>query len=94
MDAALARGVSWGMGEDAHASDDDEDGDGGAAAAVDWRAYAESHALTDKQAKLAAKLRKREARIANLTREADKIRVRTRAHIAAVFPRMPLGCGS
>ena len=44
--------------------------------AVDWRAYVQSHSLTDKQQKLADKICKREARITNLQRELDKIRVR------------------
>lgn len=44
--------------------------------AVDWRAYVQSHSLTDKQQKLADKIRKREARSTNLQRELDKIRVR------------------
>ena len=55
-----------------------------AASTVDWRAYAESHTLTDKQAKLAQKLRKREARIQNLQREADKIRVRGRVWVTSL----------
>ena len=43
---------------------------------MDWRAYAAVHTLTDRQAKLAQKVRKREARVSNLQREVDKIRVR------------------
>ena len=61
----------------------------GAAGAVDWRAYAESHALTDKQAKLAQKLRRREARMQNLQREADKIRVRRLSRLAPSCLCMP-----
>jgi hypothetical protein len=63
------------MGEDAAESDDDEDGGAAAAAAVDWRAYSQSHALTDKQQRLAQKIRKHENRIAALQTELDKIRV-------------------
>ena len=43
---------------------------------MDWRAYSQTHSLSDKQAKLAEKVRKRENRIAALQREVDKIRVR------------------
>jgi hypothetical protein len=76
MEAALSRGVSWGMGEDAAPGDGSSDeGEGGGNADVDWRAYAAAQSLTDKQAKLAQKVRKREARIGNLQREVDKIRV-------------------
>lgn len=43
---------------------------------MDWRAYAETHGLTDKQQKLATKVRRREARIANLQTEMERIKVR------------------
>ena len=42
---------------------------------MDWRAYAQTHTLSDKQSKLADKTRKRENRIAALQKEVDKIRV-------------------
>lgn len=42
---------------------------------VDWRAYAATKGLSEKQGKLAEKLRKREARVTHLQREIDKIKV-------------------
>jgi hypothetical protein len=59
-----------------HLQDSDED-QAGAALNVDWRAYAQTHTLTDRQRKLADNIKKRENRIAALQREVDKIRVRT-----------------
>ena len=59
-----------------HVQDADED-EAGAALNVDWRAYAQTHTLTDRQSKLADKIKKRENRIAALQKEVDKIRVRT-----------------
>ena len=59
-----------------HVQDADED-EAGAALNVDWRAYAQTHTLTDRQRKLADNIKKRENRIAALQREVDKIRVRT-----------------
>ncbi len=51
-------------------------GVGGARAGeVDWRAYAATKGLTEKQQKLVDKIRKREARVQNLQREIDKIKV-------------------
>lgn len=64
----------------AQAPEEDE----GTALNVDWRAYSQTHSLSDKQAKLAEKVRKRENRIAALQREVDKIRVR--------FPPFPVCC--
>ena len=55
----------------------DAEEDEGTALNVDWRAYSQTHSLTDKQQKLAEKVRKRENRIAALQREVDKIRVRS-----------------
>ncbi len=43
---------------------------------VDWRAYAQTHTLTNRQRKLAEKIKKRENRITALQKEVDKIRVR------------------
>ena len=71
MTAALNHGISWGMGEDA-GSDDEE----GGPPTVEWRAYAQTHSLTDHQQKLAEKVRRLENRIRNLTTEAERIRVR------------------
>ena len=42
---------------------------------MDWRAYQETHGLTEKQQKLATKVRKRELRIANLQTEMERIKV-------------------
>ena len=60
-----------------HHDAQDPEEDEGTALNVDWRAYSQTHSLSDKQAKLAEKVRKRENRIAALQREVDKIRVRT-----------------
>ena len=73
MAAALNRGISWGMGTDAAEEEDSE----GATPSVDWRQYAETHSLNDKQQKLADKLRRLENRVRNLTTEADRIKVLT-----------------
>lgn len=72
MEAARAGGASWGFGEDAVEDEDDLNSGG---EGVDWRVYAQSHSLSDKQQKLVAKIKKREARITNLQRELDKIKV-------------------
>lgn len=45
---------------------------------IDWRAYAATKGLTDKQQKIADKIRKREARVQHLQREIDKIKARLR----------------
>ena len=68
-------------------SQDPEDEDEAAALSVDWRAYSQTHTLTDKQQKLAEKIRKRENRIGALQKEVDKIRVGTRLHLTAVTPK-------
>ncbi len=75
MAAALSRGVSWGMAEDAGEDDEEENADMGAAAA-DWRAYADTQGLSDKQQKMADKIRRLSNRVANLVKESDRIRVR------------------
>jgi len=41
---------------------------------ADWRAYAATHGLTDKQQKLATKIRKRELRMTNLQTEMEHIK--------------------
>ncbi|PRW44332.1 Kanadaptin isoform B [Chlorella sorokiniana] len=69
MEAALGGGASWGFGEDA--INDDEDLD-----EVDWRAYAATKGLSEKQQKIADKIRKREARVQHLQREIDKIKAK------------------
>ncbi len=72
MAAALNRGISWGMGgEDASVDAGEESG----APSVDWRAYSQTHSLTDHQQKMADKLRRLENRIRNLSAEAEKIKV-------------------
>ena len=43
--------------------------------AVDWRLYSQTHSLTDKQQKLADKIRRQELKIHNLRTETDRIRV-------------------
>ena len=59
-----------------------EEDDEAAALSVDWRAYSQTHTLSDKQQKLAEKIRKRENRIVALQKEVDKIRVRVRLAIS------------
>ena len=69
---------------------DPEDEGEAAALAVDWRAYSQTHTLTDKQARLAEKIRKRENRIGALQKEVDKIRVGSRLDMEAiVLERFP-----
>jgi hypothetical protein len=87
MGAAIAGGAdgaSWGFGEDATGEEgagDKGQGQGGGGAkggegAVDWRAYAATRGLTDRQQKLADRVRKLEARVGNLSREAERIRAK------------------
>ncbi len=42
---------------------------------IDWRAYAATKGLSEKQQKVADKIRKREARVQHLQREIEKIKV-------------------
>jgi len=56
---------------------------------VDWRAYSQTRTLSDKQQKLADKVRKRENRIAALQKEVDKIRV---SALLAAFVAIQLTC--
>ena len=42
---------------------------------MEWRAYSQTRTLSDKQQKLADKIRKRDNRIGALQKEVDKIRV-------------------
>lgn len=44
MEAALSRGVSWGLSEDAEVDPGEVDADN-----IDWRAYSQTHTFTDKQ---------------------------------------------
>ena len=44
--------------------------------AVDWRLYTQTHSLTDKQQKLADKIRRQEQKIHNLNTETDRIKVK------------------
>ena len=55
-------------------------------AAVDWRIFSQSHALTDKQQKTAEKIRQRERTIHNLQTETDRIRVRCCCHAGCLEP--------
>ncbi|KAK9805589.1 hypothetical protein WJX72_006586 [[Myrmecia] bisecta] len=71
MEAALHRGVRWGMGEDAEEEPGALD-----APQVDWRAYSSTHGLSEKQTKLADKIRKWENRIRNLQTETDRIKAK------------------
>ena len=69
MDAARGGGASWGFGEDAPAGDGDDGG------IVDWRAYAATTGLSERQQKLADKHRRLELKIGNLQTEIGKIKV-------------------
>ncbi|KAK9842408.1 hypothetical protein WJX84_012265 [Apatococcus fuscideae] len=74
MAQAISGGVSWGMaGDAADDMDEDELPPGGP---VDWRAYSQTNTLTDKQQKLATKLRRLENRVMNLSRELERIRAK------------------
>jgi hypothetical protein len=55
---------------------------------VDWRAYAATRGLSEKQQKVADKVRKREARIMHLQREIDKIKARRLLPEACVGKRL------
>ena len=60
---------------------------------MDWRAYQETHGLTEKQQKLATKVRKRELRIANLQTEMERIKVPpggSASLVSALKLRLPL----
>lgn len=70
-DAALRGGVSWGMAEEA-AMEEDLDN----VTEVDWRLYSQTHTLTDKQQKLADKIRRQELKIHNLQTETDRIKAK------------------
>ena len=57
---------------------------------MDWRAYQETHGLTEKQQKLATKVRKRELRIANLQTEMERIKVPPPGLCQSVFGKLRL----
>ncbi|DBB07161.1 TPA: hypothetical protein ACH3X1_011731 [Trebouxia sp. C0004] len=72
MDAARRGGVSWGMAEEAALEEEDLD----SVTEVDWRLYSQTHTLTDKQQKLADKIRRQEQKIHNLQTETDRIKAK------------------
>jgi pSer/pThr/pTyr-binding forkhead associated (FHA) protein len=74
--AAGGGGVSWGFGEDAREDSDEENDGRGSKDEIDWREHAANKGLTDKQQKIADKIRKREARILNLQKESEKIQLK------------------
>ena len=82
MTAALSKGASWGMEEDGLGGEEEN----GEAAQVDWRAYCQTQTLTEKQQKLADKLRRLERKIQNLTAEADKIKARGSSDVLKLAP--------
>lgn len=71
MDAARRGGVSWGMADDAALEEDLDN-----VTEVDWRLYSQTHTLTDKQQKLADKIRRQEQKIHNLNTETDRIKAK------------------
>ena len=75
IDSSGGGGVSWGFGEDAMDDEDqiknlDE---------IDWRAYSANRGLSEKQQKIADKIRKRELRIVHLQKESEKIQAKQRS---------------
>ncbi|KAJ4833081.1 hypothetical protein Tsubulata_001057 [Turnera subulata] len=68
MEASLADGVSWGMGEDA-IEEEEDDGD-----EVTWQTY--KGQLTEKQEKTREKIIKRTEKIAHMKKEIDAIRAK------------------
>ncbi|XP_031285642.1 kanadaptin [Pistacia vera] len=68
MDASLADGISWGMGEDAIEEDEDDIDE------VTWQTY--KGQLTEKQEKTREKVIKRTEKIAHMKREIDQIRAK------------------
>lgn len=70
--------VSWGFGEDAR---DEEDlrTTGRDLDEIDWRSHAANRGLTEKQQKIADKIRKRELRITHLQRESEKIQAKQKS---------------
>ncbi|KAK7340726.1 hypothetical protein VNO77_21437 [Canavalia gladiata] len=68
LEASLAEGISWGMGEDAIEEDEDD------ADEVTWQSY--KGQLTEKQEKTREKVIKRMEKIANMKKEINSIRVK------------------
>ena len=76
MESALrGGGASWGMAEDAA----DQDAGDDLLEDLDWRVHEAAKGLTDKQTKIADKIRRLERQIAHLETESDRIRVRRSA---------------
>uniref|UniRef100_A0A1D2AAS5 FHA domain-containing protein n=1 Tax=Auxenochlorella protothecoides TaxID=3075 RepID=A0A1D2AAS5_AUXPR len=69
MESAIGGGASWGFSEDA--VEDTENLE-----ALDWRAHAANRGLSDKQQKLATKIRKLELRCATLQTESERIKAK------------------
>lgn len=72
MAAALNKGISWGIMEEAP----DQDAADSETITVDWRAYSQTHTLNERQQKTADRLRRLEGKVQRLSAEADKINVR------------------
>ncbi|GFH18668.1 FHA domain-containing protein [Haematococcus lacustris] len=72
MEAALAGGATWGMGGEDAASDP-EPSSAADLEALDWRRRAASGQLTEKQQKLADKIRQKEHKVKNMQTENDRI---------------------
>ncbi|KAK4285573.1 hypothetical protein QN277_002255 [Acacia crassicarpa] len=68
LEASLADGISWGMGEDAIEEDEDDSEE------VTWQSY--KGQLTEKQEKTREKITKRMEKIANMKKEINAIRVK------------------
>ncbi|KAJ1435408.1 Kanadaptin [Sesbania bispinosa] len=68
LEASLAEGISWGMGEDAIEEDEDD------ADEITWQTY--KGQLTEKQEKTREKIIKRMEKIANMKKEINSIRVK------------------
>ncbi|KAJ1406484.1 Kanadaptin [Sesbania bispinosa] len=68
LEASLAEGISWGMGEDAIEEDEDD------ADEITWQTY--KGQLTEKQEKTSEKIIKRMEKIANMKKEINSIRVK------------------
>eukprot|EP01026_Neomeris_dumetosa_P073941 TRINITY_DN7659_c0_g1_i2.p1 TRINITY_DN7659_c0_g1~~TRINITY_DN7659_c0_g1_i2.p1 ORF type:complete len:495 (-),score=116.83 TRINITY_DN7659_c0_g1_i2:298-1782(-) len=75
MQAALKGEVNWGMKEDI-GLDLDQLGE-----ELDWKAYAETKGLTEKQEKLASKIRQRDWKIQGLEKENQRINIKGRKEL-------------
>ncbi|KAG1652378.1 hypothetical protein FOA52_007231, partial [Chlamydomonas sp. UWO 241] len=75
MAAVIAGEVTWGMGaEQDMASMNPED-----LSSIDWRVYRGSNELSEKQQKLAERVRSREYKVANLRKEVERIQAKEKA---------------